>query len=144
MPDLFVIFIFFRALLMPQIFILNIFSDLFALFYHLSLGFFTFFQIFLLSAFISMPQVFEQSMFLFPPPAYVAKERVYLRRGVEERTNLQKKTHEKSQNTPSASGSIKGFSLLFLSDRGGHPLYAVYTSSSIAAYGEHMPNSADS
>ena len=36
-------------------------------FVHLSLGFFIVFQIFLPSEFISMPQVFEQSLFLFLP-----------------------------------------------------------------------------
>ena len=40
-------------------------SNLFSLFWHLSVRFFKFFLIFSLSVFISLPQVFEQSLFLF-------------------------------------------------------------------------------
>ncbi len=49
-----------RALLMPQKFLKYIFIS-FCAFDQLSFGFFIFSRIFLLSAFIFMPQVFEQS-----------------------------------------------------------------------------------
>ncbi len=66
MPDLFVFKIFWSgaALLMLQNFILNIFSYLFASLTTFLFDF-SYFREFFLSPFKSMPQVFEQSLFLF-------------------------------------------------------------------------------